>query len=234
MEEGSCAVRSRWIVIKPSMLGIWFCYRPHCLLPWQQTEISLHTHHPSAFQHSYHPLLSSPPSQPPRSYYPLLCSQHPREFGEYTSIDLLQTSGVRSVTWLIQMSVRSLPHFFSFQAVSIWEPVTLAESRTVQQNELSCFSRLCQSSKVLSGDPAVRPLRAIMHHRLGKLCRETLCLAFSGGMSEVEMDTLSHLFGLPHHMSSRKTLFFWSPNRNRLTSTLPWRQPKNDWQEGYT
>lgn len=151
---------------------------------------------------------SSPPSQPPRSCYPLLCSQHPREFGEYTSIDLLQTSVVRPVTWLIQMSVRSLPRFFSFQAVSIWEPATLAESRTVQRNELSFFSRPCQSSKVLSGDPAVRPLWAIMHHRLGKLCRETLCLAFSGGMSEVLKDTLSHLFGLSHRMSSRKTLFF--------------------------
>lgn len=64
MEEGSCAVRSRWILIKPSMLGICFCYRPHCLLPWQQTEISLHTLHPSAFQHRYHPLVSSLPTPP--------------------------------------------------------------------------------------------------------------------------------------------------------------------------
>lgn len=44
-----------------SMLGICFCYRPHCLLPWQQTEISLHTLHPSAF-----PTLK--PSAPPFSF----------------------------------------------------------------------------------------------------------------------------------------------------------------------
>lgn len=109
MEEGSCAV-SRWILIKLSMLGICFWYRPHCLLPWQQTEISLHTLHPSAFQHWNHSPLSSLPTP---SKLLLLCTQHHPEFGEYTSIDLLQKSKARPITWLIQMSVRSPVCFFS-------------------------------------------------------------------------------------------------------------------------
>ena len=49
---------------------------------------------------------SSLPKLPPASL-------PPREFEEYISIDLLQTSRARTITWLIQMSVRSPPRFFS-------------------------------------------------------------------------------------------------------------------------
>ncbi len=109
-----------------SMLGICFCYRPHCLLPWQQTEISLHTVHFTQVLFYSETILLSPPSSLPWSYYPLLFSQHSREFREYTSIDLLQTSGARPITWLIQMSVRSLPRFFllfkrhQFESELLW------------------------------------------------------------------------------------------------------------------
>lgn len=207
-----------------SMLGICFCYRPHCLLPWQQTEISLHTLHPSAFQHWNHPPLSSLPTPPkllPASLLPASSGVWGIHFNwspadERSETDHMTNSDVSEIT---------ASFLLSFQAVSIWERAALAvtESHNLQPNELSCYSRTCRSGKVLSGDPAVRPLWAIMHHGLRKLCRETLCLACSGGMTEVEEDTLSHLFGLFHHMS-RENTFFWSPNRNRLTSTFPWRQ----------
>lgn len=110
-------------------------------------------------------------------------------------------------------------------------------SPDVHQNELSCFLLLCQSSKVLSGDPAVRPIQAIMYHRLRKPWREALCLSGSGEglMSKVEKDVLSHLFGHYRRMSNRKAHFYsWVPSRNRLTSTLPWRQVGQDWQSGCT
>lgn len=211
-----------------SMLGIRFCYRPHCLLPWQQTEISLHAPHPSAFQHWNHPPLSSLPTPPkllPTSLLPASSGVWGIHFNwssadERSETDHMTNSDVSEITASLLLS---------FQAVSIWERVTLAgtESHNMQQNELSCYSRTCQSVRALSSDPAVRPLRAIMHHGPRKLCGEMLCAACSEGMGEVEKDTLSHLFGLFHHMSRENTFyffyFFWSPNRNRLTSTLPWR-----------
>lgn len=93
-----------------SMLGICFRYRPHCLLPWQQTEISLRTLHPSASQHWNRPPRSS---SLPWSYYPLvLCSQRPQSLGNTLQLICLQTSSVRPVTWLIQKSATSLPRFF--------------------------------------------------------------------------------------------------------------------------
>lgn len=99
---GGCAARSCCILIK---LGIRL---PHCLLPWQQTEISLQPLHPSAFQHRYRPPLSPLSAPHPSSYYPPVSSEHHLEFGECSSIDRLQMSGARLVTWLIQMSVQLL------------------------------------------------------------------------------------------------------------------------------
>lgn len=51
------------------------------------------------------PSLSTPH---PSSYYPPVSSERHLEFGECSSIDRLQMSGARLVTWLIQMSVQLL------------------------------------------------------------------------------------------------------------------------------
>lgn len=97
-----------------SVLGICFCYRPHCLLPWQQTEISLHTLHPSASHHWNHPLLSSLLYHSPRRYSPApLLPASSGVWGIHFNWSLL-TCEARPITWLIQMSARSLPFFYLF------------------------------------------------------------------------------------------------------------------------
>lgn len=109
MEEGSCAARSHWILIKLLCQGYVFatdhtaCYHDNKQkFPFiYYTQVLFNTE-------------TILPSPLPRSYNPFLCSQHPLGVWgiHFTSIDLLQMSGAKLITWLIQMSVRSLPHFF--------------------------------------------------------------------------------------------------------------------------
>lgn len=120
-----------------SMLGICFRYRPHCLLPWQQTEISLLSHtHLTRVLFNTATILPSLPLSPPELLPTSLLPASP-EFGEYTSIDLLQTSGARPVMWLIQMSATSLPRFFSLFRHDRFGRKLQRSLCNLKQNELS-------------------------------------------------------------------------------------------------
>lgn len=205
MEERSCAAgaaRSSSSLFARDMFLLQS--RPHCLLPWQQTEISLHTLHPSAFQHRYR--LPSPPCQPPRSYYPPLCFEHPQELGEYMSIDF--PADKRSET----------SHMTNSDVSEITASVPYEQYHFV--NEL-LFSWPCQS-----GDPAVWAF-SYQESPSEEACRETLSGLQRRDERGGKGHTKSPVWCPPPQQQQQENIFFpCSPNRNRLTSTLPWRQLK--------
>ena len=157
-------------------------------------------------------LFSTLKPSPPRSYNPAtLLPASSGVWGVHFNWSLL-TSEARPITWLIQMSARSLPFFYLFPS-----RINLRVScsgrrlnRTAWTEWIGCYSQTCQSGEMLSGDPAVRPLRATMHHHLRKLCRGALCIACSEGMSVFEKDIVNHLSGLFSHMSRENTFFLVS------------------------
>lgn len=122
MEEGSW---SRWILIKPLCWGYVFCYRPHCLLPWQQTEISPSYTSPKCFS------TQKPPS-PPLSPNPpkLLCTSAAPSI--LWSLGNTQLISCRRAEWdLSRDKFRSVPRFFSlfkqyqFESEKLWQNYTI-------------------------------------------------------------------------------------------------------------
>lgn len=145
-----------------SLLGICFCYRADHTACYHDNKQKFPFIHFTQVLFSTDTILPSPPCQPPRqpprSCYPPLCFEHPRELGEYTSIDF--PADKRSeASHMTNSDVSEITASFPYEQYHF-------------VNEL-LFSWPCQSCEALSGDPAVwaSSYRASPSE---EACRETL------------------------------------------------------------
>lgn len=190
------------------VLGICFCYRPHSLLPWQQTEISLHPLHTSAFLH-----ILSPPSKPDevtthfcapcisRSWGNSLQSVSCRPVGWDPSRDQFRCQWVHCITCLISVFAQ----FCQNHSLPVWSTISWAAVQGCVR--FLTVTQLCNHFMVLSTT-------------WGGCAEKCFLWPTMQGWCKRKKDTQSHL---PLDMHGKKHTELRLPNRNRITSTLPRR-----------
>lgn len=187
-----------------SMLGICFRYRPHCLLPWQQTEISLlshtHTFHPSAFQHCNHPPLSASLSPGVATHFS--APSIPRVWGihfNWSPADERSTTGHVTNSDVSDITASFL---LAFQARSFWaqttaEPVQPEAEWIELTNTVKRRGAQCRPGCATGSGPLRRSAWPPVKNTVSVTC-----------------------FDLFQHMSRENIFLLLSPHRNRLSSGL--------------